>query len=253
MINLKNIYFSKITFKSVKKLLFILFSFDKKLIFALFNNVAAGTEHMNFFSNIKMINTIVDIGSHNGQFALISKFIYKKAKIFSFDPLKSSKKKYQLLLKKKDGYHFYHCAIGPKNIFSKINITRSSDSSSMLDLTDKLTSIYKHAEKINEEKIKIRRLKNFLKKKDIKQPALLKLDVQGYEIEALKGCEDLLSCFNFIYIECSFVELYKGQPLYSEIKRWLESKNFTYVKKFNSLFEKNKKIIQADFFFKRLN
>ena len=56
---------------------------------------------------------------------------------------------------------FYHCAIGPKNIFSKINITRSSDSSSMLDLTDKLTSIYKHAKKVNEEKIKIRRLKNF--------------------------------------------------------------------------------------------
>ena len=123
----------------------------------------------------------------------------------------------------------------------------------MLDLTDKLTSIYKHAEKINEEKIKIRKLKNFLKKKDIQQPALLKLDVQGFEIEALKGCEDLLSYFNFIYIECSFVELYKGQPLYTEIKRWLESRNFSYVKKFNSLFDKNKNIIQADFFFKKLN
>ena len=123
----------------------------------------------------------------------------------------------------------------------------------MLDLTDKLTSVYKHAKKVNEEKIKIRRLKNFLKKKDIQQPALLKLDVQGYEIEALKGCEDLLSCFNFVYIECSFVELYKGQPLYSEIKRWLESKNFSYVKKFNSSFDKQKNIIQADFFFKRLN
>ena len=118
MINLKNIYFSKITFKSVKKLLFILFSFDKKLIFALFNNVAAGTEHMNFFSNIKMINTIVDIGSHNGQFALISKFIYKKAKIFSFDPLKSSKKKYQLLLKK-DGYHFLSLCNRSKKYFFK--------------------------------------------------------------------------------------------------------------------------------------
>jgi len=250
---LKKFFFSKVTFKSIKKLLFILFSFDVKLIHALLNNIAAGTEHLKFFSNIKKINTIVDIGSHKGQFALISKYKYKKAKIFSFDPLKSSKVKYKSNLKKKDGFNFFHCAIGPKNKISKINVAKSTDSSSMLDFTDKLTNVYTHAEKIGEEKIIIRKLKSCITKKDLQKPALLKLDVQGYEIEALKGCEGLLNYFNYIYIECSFVKLYKDQPLYYEIKKWLQKRNFVFVKKYNISFDKNNKIIQADFFFKRLS
>ena len=250
MINLKNIFISKITYQTIKKLFFIIFSLDRNLIRAFLNDIPAGTEHLKFFKNIKKINTIVDIGSHKGQFAIISKFVYKNVKIFSFDPLKSSKKKYKSILKKKDGYHFFHCAIGSKNTYSKINISRSSDSSSILDFSKKLTSIYSHAEKIAEEKITITKLSNCIKKRDLKQPSLLKLDVQGYEIEALKGCENLLKFFNFIYIECSFIELYKNQPLYSDIKRWLKLRNFTYVKKFNSSFDKHNNIIQADFFFK---
>ncbi|MDA7780686.1 FkbM family methyltransferase [Candidatus Pelagibacter sp.] len=250
MINFQNIFFSKITFSTIKKLLIILFSFDRNLIYSFYKDIPAGTEHLDFFSHIKELKVIVDIGAHKGQFALISKYIYKNAKIFSFDPLKSSKKIYKSVLKKKDGYHFFDCAIGPKNTFAKINIARSNDSSSLLDFSDKLIDIYKHAEKVSEEKIKIRRLANCLKKKNIEKPSLLKLDVQGYEIEALKGCNDLLHHFDYIYIECSFVELYKKQPLYNEIKKWLKKRKFTYVKNFNKSFDRKNNIIQADFFFK---
>ncbi len=251
MINLQNIFLSKITFETIKKLFKILLSFDKTLIYALIKDIPAGTEHLKFFSNIKKINTIVDIGSHKGQFALISKYIYRNAKVFSFDPLKSSKKKYTSILKKKDGYNFFHNAIGPKNTFANINIARSSDISSLLNFSDKLISMYKHSEKVGEERIVIKKLKNCLKKKDIQKPSLLKLDVQGYEIEALKGCEELLKCFDYIYVECSFVELYKKQPLYRNINKWLKKRNFVYVKKFNSSYDFNNKIIQADCFFKR--
>ena len=51
----------------------------------------------------------------------------------------------------------------------------------------------------------------------------------------------------------SFCELYKKQPLYNEVNTWLKKKNFKYVKKFNTSFDNNNKIIQADFFFKKLS
>ena len=98
MTSIKKNFLTKIKFQQIRKLFFILLSFDIKLIYSLLNNIPAGTEHLKFFSNIKKLNTIVDIGCHKGQFALISKFIYKKAKIFSFDPLKSSQKKYKSIL-----------------------------------------------------------------------------------------------------------------------------------------------------------
>ena len=134
-----------------------------------------------------------------------------------------------------------------------MHISKKSDSSSLLEITDKQTSIFKNTEKIKEEKIYIKKLNSCLKKKDLQKPCLLKIDVQGYELEVLKGCQELLNCFDFIYIECSFVELYKKQPLYNEVNTWLKKKNFKYVKKFNTSFDNNNKIIQADFFFKKLS
>ncbi|MGH9448085.1 MAG: FkbM family methyltransferase [Terriglobia bacterium] len=46
---------------------------------------------------------------------------------------------------------------------------------------------------------------------------LFKLNVQGHELEALKACEDLLDRFAYVYVECSFMELYKGQALADEV------------------------------------
>lgn len=249
----KNNFVLRINLK-LKKLLIILTSFDKILICSLFNNIAAGTEHLKFFSKIENIKTIIDIGAHNGQFALISKYFFKKTKIYSFDPLNESKKKYTKILKKKNGYNFFHNAIGPKNIIAKINITKSNDSSSLLNTTKRLNKIFTNTEIIAEEKIKIKKLINCIKKKEIKKPSLLKLDVQGYELEALKGCKELLSCFDYIYVECSFVELYENQSLFPIIKKWLKKRKFIYKEKFNCLYDNSNKdkIIQADFFFKNL-
>ncbi len=251
MINFQNIVNVKNIFEKINKLFQILLSFDKFLIYCLINNLPAGTEHLKFFLNIKKLNTVVDIGSHKGQFALIAKYFYKKTKVYSFDPLKSSKIKYTSLLKKKDGYHFFHNAIGPKNKHAIINISKSTDASSLLNFSNKLVRTYKNVEKVGEERIIIRKLNNCIKKKNIKKPSLLKLDVQGYEIEALKGCNDLLKYFDYIYLECSYIKLYSKQPLYEDISKWLKKKNYVFVKKFNVSCDYKNKITQADCFFKR--
>jgi FkbM family methyltransferase len=44
---------------------------------------------------------------------------------------------------------------------------------------------------------------------------LLKLDLQGYELEALKGCGRLLRNIKIISTEVEFVSLYDGQPLFT--------------------------------------
>ena len=91
----------------IKKIFIILFSFKSKLILSLFKGVAAGTEHLKFLKNLENINTILDIGAHHGQFALISKYIFENVKIYSFDPLKSSRDKYNKILEPKDGCFFF--------------------------------------------------------------------------------------------------------------------------------------------------
>ncbi|MEN6486575.1 MAG: FkbM family methyltransferase [Syntrophobacteraceae bacterium] len=57
-------------------------------------------------------------------------------------------------------------------------------------------------------------------------PDILKLDLQGYELEALKGCGDLLERTGVIGCEVGFVERYEGQPLFDEIDRFLTAAGF---------------------------
>jgi FkbM family methyltransferase len=48
-------------------------------------------------------------------------------------------------------------------------------------------------------------------------PDFIKLDTQGYEIEILMGGSKALASAEVILMEVSFLEIYKGAPLFSEV------------------------------------
>jgi hypothetical protein len=79
--------------------------------------------------------------------------------------------------------------------------------------------------------------------------ALLKIDVQGFELDVLQGCEDILNRFSHLYIECSFIELYEGQALAHQIIAWLEQRSFILVGVHNLYYQKNGMAVQGDFLF----
>ena len=56
---------------------------------------------------------------------------------------------------------------------------------------------------------------------------LLKIDTQGYELEILKGAEQTLKYIEAIYAEVSLVELYKNQPLFDEIFKYIKKSGFS--------------------------
>ena len=55
----------------------------------------------------------------------------------------------------------------------------------------------------------------------------MKIDVQGYEYEDLKGSENILKQTKYIIIELSENEIYKGQSLINEIINYLKNFNFS--------------------------
>lgn len=57
-------------------------------------------------------------------------------------------------------------------------------------------------------------------------PEVIKLDLQGFELEALRGAEGLLGGVKAVLCELSFRELYAGQPLGREITEWMEDRGF---------------------------
>jgi FkbM family methyltransferase len=54
------------------------------------------------------------------------------------------------------------------------------------------------------------------------------LDMQGYELNMLKASK-LAKKVKVIYLEVIFIEAYKGQPIYADIKKWMKENGFELI------------------------
>ena len=57
----------------------------------------------------------------------------------------------------------------------------------------------------------------------------IKLDIQGGELEALKGGETVLSSSLGLEIEVEFIEMYTSQPLFGDVCAFLQERGFEFV------------------------
>jgi len=145
----------------------------------------------------------------------------------------------------------HEAAIGPASGNATLHISRRDDSSSLLPITATQASLFPGTEEAATAVVRVAPLREFIPAADIQAPALLKLDVQGFELEALRGCEDMLGRFAYVYAECSFVELYGGQALADEVIAWLRERGFKLRGVHNMDHDRDGRAIQADFLFAR--
>lgn len=180
------------------------------------------------------INTIVDIGANAGQFAQAMYNEGFKGKIISFEPLKAAHKALSLnsqTHRKNNPLSYWivppPIAIGGVNEESEINVCSRSSCSSI----NPMLSLHKEAlpdtEFVGKEKIKIKTLdsvwEHYLSSTD---KTLLKIDVQGYEHEVLKGAPLSLAKVEAILIEVSISPLFENQKDWISILQYLKDKGF---------------------------
>jgi hypothetical protein len=79
----------------------------------------------------------------------------------------------------------------------------------------------------------------------------LKLDVQGFELECLRGCAEILPKCRQVYVEASFVELYGGQALLTDVARHLFDRGFALRGVHHCAYADDGSAVQADLLFVR--
>jgi FkbM family methyltransferase len=187
--------------------------------------VAASIEH----DRLPMpsgVRTVVDVGANRGQFALYSRVRFPAATIYCFEPLRAPREKLQWLFAGDAHVRVFPVAAGSALGVAAINVSRQDDSSSLLAETALQSERFPGTEMVGVEEIEVTILDAALEGIELAPPILLKLDVQGFELEALRGAGNLLRQADVVLCECSFVPFYEGQPLFEDIVQYLRQAGF---------------------------
>ena len=211
--------------------------------------VAAGIEHEQVLLGMRC-NTVVDIGANRGQFSVVARYAFPKARIYAFEPLSGPVETFRRVFASDSQTVLYPHALGSRRATDVIHVSRRDDSSSLYPIGEAQTDLYPDSAESHTETVRVERLDDIIAPEDIERPSLLKLDVQGYELEALKGAPRVLRHFDFVYCECAFRELYAGQPLAPAVIQFLSGFGLLLAGIHNPGYAPDGSAVQADLLFR---
>ncbi|MBI2619511.1 MAG: FkbM family methyltransferase [Ignavibacteriales bacterium] len=196
------------------------------------------------------IATVLDVGANTGQFAAKIRQILPQAMIYSFEPLESCFKELVAVSTRLQPMRCFNCALGSESSLLTMQRNEYTPSSSILPITPRTVDAFPSTAKSVEEQVTVRALDELIGELSLKKEILMKVDVQGYELNVLRGAERSLPQIAMIIVETSFVELYKNQPLFHDVYKFLTGREFSYAGNFDQLLSPvNGAVLQSDAIF----
>ena len=157
------------------------------------------------------IRTVVDVGANAGQFSSAIRCFVPEAQIYAFEPLPDCYEALCRRLAKRGRFQGFCTAVGAEN--GDVTFWRSefAKSSSVLPMTELHKEAFPWSKGAKELKVPQCRWTIAWTRCSSLQNVLLKIDVQGYELQVLLGAQRLLQEVKYALVETSFQKLYQGQ------------------------------------------
>lgn len=174
------------------------------------------------------IDLVLDVGANTGQYGVELRSAGYRGQIVSFEPLATAHRELLGNSKKYEHWHVHSpLALGAEFREVQLNVSGNSVSSSILPMLESHISAAPESAYVSTEWCKMDRLDSvsgpYL---DGKQHAFLKLDVQGYEMEVLRGAEQILHQICGIQMEISLQPLYADQPTIGAVLEHMHNNGF---------------------------
>jgi len=190
------------------------------------------------YINPPSVNIILDVGSRDAMESVTLKDFYPNANIYAFECNPPAIELCKKNIGKHSGIVLVPNAVSDVNgtleffaIDPERTITTHKDgnigASSLFLANPEYPHEKYHQNKITVESVTLSRWAKHVGVFDID---ILWIDLQGAELRAFRGMEDLISHVKVIYTEVEFREMYLGQPLFNEINQYLLRKGFVLIK-----------------------
>jgi FkbM family methyltransferase len=141
---------------------------------------------------------VFDVGANCGYFSMRILDAYPSATVYAFEPQERLVREFEGVICEnnlEERAFCHHYALGKQDGTALLYQNRSPISASTVQAKAAKRKI------INRQSVTVRSLNSVLKEKMIEKIDILKIDVEGAEMDVLEGADQILSKVNFIIIE----------------------------------------------------
>ena len=187
--------------------------------------VAAAVEHETAALD-HPYRTVIDVGANRGQFLLVAARRFPAARLIAFEPLAGPREVLGRALPRRRPVRLFELALSDRSGEATFHVSRADDSSSLLPIGPDQVSTFPGTDEVAQLSVRTARLDEVLEPADLEPPVLLKIDAQGGELGVLEGATGVLDRVATVLVECSFAELYEGQPKAGAVVCFLAAHGF---------------------------
>ncbi len=176
------------------------------------------------FLGLVNMGTVIDGGANLGHYTVKVRSQYPEAEIHLFEPTPTL---FQGLRTRFAGDKKITChelALSDSVGIEQFHVSSDPFSSSLLEESSSPSD--RGGQTVN---VQVTTLDAWFRGRQIQRPLLLKLDVEGKELAALRGAEKLLQQVDYILLEVIFLKLRLGQPTFRDILIFLDDRGFDLV------------------------
>jgi len=159
------------------------------------------------------IAVVFDVGANVGQSVLKFRAAFRKARIFSFEPAKSTFDQLRHNVDVFANVSCHHIALGSQEGDRIIYLTGQSVENSLI----------KPSGTCDSEEVTVRTVDGFASDNQIERIDLLKIDTEGFDLEVLRGAQGMLASGRvaFVLVEVGFHPADNRHVLFDDIRSFL--------------------------------
>ena len=176
----------------------------------------------------KGIAGVIDVGAHKGEFASAVSQLLPSAKIISFEPQPECYSALNERMKNAEGFSSKNLALGAGEARMTLHRSRFTKSSSLLEMGGRHLEEFPWTARGEDESVSVARLDQVIESDWIVRPCMLKIDVQGFELEVLKGAGSLLNSIDMVVVETSICSLYENDSSFDDVYSFMVENGFGY-------------------------
>jgi FkbM family methyltransferase len=198
---------------------------------------------------LSRVHRVVDVGANHGDFSLAASALYPKAQVLLVEPLPALQPELERRCARRSGrWRLESCALGSQPGSATLHVDPDSDAiGSLVGFSEEYLKVNPLAKAGQTLVCTVRTLDDLCADCGIETIDLLKIDVEGFEFETLRGGARMLRATTALIIELSLVRRGEGLRGLSEMLDVLASAGLHLVECYPSFYSRETPWLPVEF------